>query len=249
VAGSALADPALLREVVQRGANVNAPPDRPDTSVDLRAAASRFLRQYARSTVVPLATALAKGLGIDLSLERCSVLIAQNTPNGLVIDALDFDGPGSGPLLCVERPTAADVDGRPVSDVRSFRSAVYERFFSRNVGPLIAALDSFVRVSPRLHWSNLAECFALSAESALHRMTPQDARSFVDDRDDVLGRPDLPGVVGPNPMRDQVRWERAQGRTLLVRNICCICFTIGDRLGRYCPTCPLISVDQLEQEL
>ena len=237
-----LADADRVRALVLRATNINAPPDQPDVSVDVRAASSRFLRQYARATVYPLMVALATGLAIDLSLSRCAMVIARNVPNGLVIDSVDFDGGHNGPVTCAER---VKVSGGRLLDLASLRAAVYERYFAANIEPLRVALDSFVRVSPRLHWSNIAECFALIAESAVRRLDPERAAMFVADRDDILERDHLPGVQGVNPLRHEVKWEPAAERSFLVRSLCCICFTIGDRLGRYCPTCPLISLDEL----
>jgi hypothetical protein len=58
----------------------------------------------------------------------------------------------------------------------------------------------------------------------------------------------LPGCTQPNPLRHTLVWEPIDeadfGPTLSKREVCCITYSLPDRLGQYCWNCPLVELER-----
>jgi len=226
VPGRALLDDAALMALVKRAGNVDITGI--DPRADLRASASRFVRQYARAILYAVMGGLAAGIRIDASIDRISFVMRRNIPFALVLRSRDL------------RAIAPDMH-----DVA--REEVLNRLFVANLLPVVRNVERLVRVSAKVNWNNLAEVFALVAEAA--RDAGRDAATYYADRDAVLDRARLPGMRVPNPLRGQVRWVSVDdpriAHPILVRRVCCACFILPDRPGRKCLNCPLVSTEEL----
>ena len=66
------------------------------------------------------------------------------------------------------------------------------------------------------------------------------------DREQLLFAKELPGMAGPNPMRDLLYWEPAGDRIhqIQVRRVCCANFVVPGRTHGYCRNCDLITEER-----
>ena len=81
------------------------------------------------------------------------------------------------------------------------------------------------------------------AESASERLDPARAAPYLADRALLFNAETVPGIRGPNPLRD-LNWDEefpeiGEGRTVGIRRVCCLSVYLPDRPGRYCGHCPL----------
>src|SRR5262245_23651322 len=67
--------------------------------IDVRIAASRFTRHYASALSAVALTGLARGVGIDVSLARCTMILDYNVPMFVLVDVVDQEV-----VRCAERP-------------------------------------------------------------------------------------------------------------------------------------------------
>ena len=244
VAATRYLEPDFLRAAIER-VRVSAAagirdPDGDEADVDVRIAVSRFTRHYACVSLAAL-TALANGVGIDASADRCRFVIRGNVPFIAVID-------DAAPITCAERPNGWGVRGREVGSLRELREHVWRKLYAENLVPLFARVHEITKVSRDLVWTNAAEwCSALSG-SADEYLDPDRAAPYVEDRLALLDAAELPGVAGPNPMRGLIRWDAYDAadfpRGVEMRRICCVTFMLPDRLGRLCNTCPHLPLDE-----
>ena len=239
-------DPAFLEAAIVRARSMHARPvDAPtedDESLDLRIAVSRFTRQYSSSLSAVALVALANGIGLDVSPDRCRLIIRSNIPFLTVLDL----GPGDV-VRCAERPTTWRVDGPVVETLAELREFVWSRLFGRHLGPLYARIGRVVHVSPSLMWSNAAEWVANVSDAADEYLDPDAAAPYLDDRQALLDAPELPEIHGPNPMTGLIRWQAVEDpwfpHGVQTRRVCCITYLLEDRLGRLCQNCPFLGLD------
>ena len=226
-----------VRQPVPAGYDV---PPLADDDVDVRAAISRFVRIYAASVSCIAQTALACGVGLDLSLPRCRMIIRHNLP---MFAAVDFDD--DAVARCRERPAAWPVDRGPVVEtLDELRGYVWERLYAGHLAPVMARVHQISKVSDRLIWSNCAEWVGMVSDAAGEYLPPERARPFLEDRVALLEAETLPGLPGPNPMRNLLAWEPAEApelpHGLQTRRVCCLIYLVPDRYGRLCQNCNLL---------
>jgi hypothetical protein len=124
-----------------------------DHDIDVRIAASRFTRQYCSSISIAALTALACGVGLDLSIRRCRMVLRNNMPFFVHLDVDE-----SAILRCRERPTQWPICEGPVVDsLAELRAHVWRKLYAENVVPLFERVHQLTKIAPRLLWSNCAE--------------------------------------------------------------------------------------------
>jgi len=211
--------------------------DRP-LDEDPRAAVSRLIRRYLGSVITAGLVPLVHGIGLDLSPARVRVIMQSDLPQGTVVDVDEV-------FVSAERPATWPVRGTDVGSAASLRERVLR--------PLLAHLswtfDSVVaniKVSPHLLWSTAAEQIDLIWEYAIEGQSPEAFQRARDDRDHLLSSETLPGIGGPNPLRDQLYWEPASDglHRIQVRRVCCANFVVPGRTQGYCRNCDLITAER-----
>lgn len=239
-------DIEYLRSAIDRAKFTTASPpmrgDAEDKDVDLRIAVSRFTRQYASSISAVALTALANGVGLDTSAERCRVIVRANIPFLTVLDV-----PEGEPIRCAERPTTWPVDGREVETLAELREFVWRRLYAGNLAPLFARVREVTKVATDLCWTNVAEWVSIVADSAEEYLGEQRAAPYVRDREALLEAPTVPGIPGKNPLAGLIEWVPCDDPLLphgvATRRICCVTYMLPDRLGRLCANCPFLPVE------
>jgi hypothetical protein len=239
-------DPEFLAATIDRS-KVTTLLARPDTTatdtVDLRAAASRITRLVSGFLTYVAGAALARGVGLDLSLANCKVVIRYNVPFAVALDA-----PDDRVVRCAERETTWTEDGRIVETLAELREIVWRSLYGGAIAPLFATTAQLVKAAPSLHWSNAAEAAGILSDAAEEYLGEAEARPFVADRHALLEADTLPGIVGPNPMRGLLTWipgdlpEVPSG--VMTRRVCCLSFYMPDRLGRLCQDCEFLPLDE-----
>jgi ferric iron reductase FhuF-like transporter len=214
-----------------------------DHDIDVRIATSRFTRQYCSSLSITALTALACGVGLDLSIRRCRLVLRNNIP---FYAHLDVDE--SAILRCRERPTRWPISDGPVVDsLAELRTHVWRKLYAENVVPVFERAHQLTKVAPRLLWSNCAEWPGMVSDAAEEYLDSGRARAYVEDRIAVLQADALPGVAGRNPMRGLIDWLPTDAPDFTsgvqTRKVCCLTYMLPDRLGRICQNCSLLSVE------
>jgi ferric iron reductase protein FhuF len=227
--------PEILRHYAARA--VKEWSDRP-LDEDPRAAVSRLIRRYLGSVVTAALVPLVHGIGLDVSPERVRIIMQNDLPQGTVIDVDDV-------LVCAERPATWPVHGTDVATVARLR----ERVFVPLLGHLswaFSAVIANIKVAPGLLWSTAAEQVDLVYEYSIEGRTPDAFARASDDREQLLFGSELPGILGPNPMRDLLYWEPAGDRIhqIQVRRVCCANFVVPGRTQGYCRNCDLITEER-----
>jgi ferric iron reductase protein FhuF len=209
---------------------------------DLRVAASRFTRQYVSAMSAIALTGLARGVGIDVSLSRCTLMTQYNVPVFVMIDTSDQEI-----LRCAERPTTWPVGGPVVDSLDELRQYVCRKLYSENIEPVFARLLEITNISPKLLWANAAEWVGMVSDAAEEYLTAADAAPFREDRLALLDAEELPGLPGPNPLRGQLDWVPAGRdefpREVQTRRICCLTYQLESRQGRLCQNCSFLPLD------
>jgi len=211
--------------------------DRP-LDEDPRAAVSRLIRRYLGSVVTAALVPLVHGVGLELAPERVRVIMQSDLPQGTIIDAREV-------LVSAERPATWPVRGTEVASVAQLRDRVIAALLG-HISWSFAAIIGSIRVSPNLLWSTAAEQVDLLWEYAIDGPTPAAFAAASADREQLLFADTLPGVAGPNPMRELLYWEPAGDRVhqIQVRRVCCANFVVPGRTQGYCRNCDLITVEQ-----
>jgi thioredoxin-dependent peroxiredoxin len=235
-----LEDADLLRASIVRGTGGST---MTEADFDVRPAASRWTRQYAAALWPSVLVALAHGIGLDASIERCTVVMRGHLPGGLHL-ADDLETVRSFRGRCSDVPTG----GAEVGSVEELRAYVLERVVTRHLVPLYARVHDLVKVSPELMWSNVAEHADLVCEAAESRLDTEAARPYAEESRALLQADTLPGVPGANPLkgwmlRDAVD-ESDFPRPMPLRHVCCVHYLLPDRVGRFCSNCPLITTEE-----
>jgi hypothetical protein len=228
---------------------------------EMRIAVSRFSRRYASLLSAATLTALANGIGLDVSPARCTAVVRPNGQFQLLLDDGDGDGGGGGggggdqAMRCAERPAAWPADGPVLPTVAELRDHVWRRLYADHLAPVYALALEVVPVAPRLVWSSAAEWAGLISDLAQAHLDAAAARPYVADRRALLGAAELPGLPGPNPLQDKIDWCPVEGTgagagagagepaAVQTRRHCCITFLLEDRFGRLCDNCPYLSLE------
>jgi ferric iron reductase protein FhuF len=209
---------------------------------DLRVAASRFTRQYASAMSAVALAGLARGVGIDVSLSRCTLMLKYNVPVVVMVDTTDQEL-----LRCAERSTTWPADGPVVESLDELRRYVCRKLYSENIEPIFTRLLDLTNVSPKLLWANAAEWVGMVSDAAGEYLTAADAAPFLADRRTLLEAAELPGRPGPNPLHGQLDWVPT-GRAefpweVQTRRVCCINYQLESRKGRLCQNCSFLPLD------
>jgi hypothetical protein len=243
--GTRYLDPEFLAETMDRSkvtSILRRDPGAEDT-VDLRAAASRITRLFSGFLTYVAQAGLARGVGLDVSLAHCRIVIRYNVPFAVALDL-----PDDAVVRCAERETTWTDDGRVVDTLAELREIVWRSLYGGAIAPLFATTAKLVKAAPSLHWSNAAEAAGIFSDAAEEYLGGSQARPFVDDRHALLEAETLPGVAGPNPMRGLLTWvpgdlpEVPSG--VQTRRVCCLAFHMPDRLGRLCQNCEFLPLDE-----
>jgi len=211
--------------------------DRP-LDEDPRAAVSRLIRRYLGSVVTAALVPLVHGVGLELAPERVRVIMQSDLPQGTIIDAREV-------LVSAERPATWPVRGTEVASVAQLRDRVIAALLG-HISWSFAAIIGSIKVSPNLLWSTAAEQVDLLWEYAIDGPTPAAFAAASADREQLLFANALPGIAGPNPMRDLLYWEPAGDRVhqIQVRRVCCANFVVPGRTQGYCRNCDLITEER-----
>ena len=207
--------------------------------VDPRAVVSRFTRAYCMAVVRPVLTALAIGIPLDASIERCAIVWRPWTVRGA--SAMNPFG-----LWIDLEAWAIPAEGRSPDAVRS---DVHTALFAGHLARVFATVLRIAKISPKVLWGNAGEGVGGLATTAAESLDPAVAQPLLDVCDRVLTAKTLPGIDGPNPLLDHIGWEDV-GRAdfphgLMVRRVCCISFTLPDRVPQiWCGACPLPTTEQ-----
>jgi hypothetical protein len=226
-------------------------PEADQAGVDRRVMGSRFVREHALGVVPPVLVGLAMGIGIDASAARARS-VWQNwhlrgssafAPHSLSVETDAF-------ALCAECHSSPLGDVAKVPTHEALRTQVWRQLFAEHLAPLVETVLGMVKLSPRVLWASAAEAAGRVATLAAERLSRDAARPFVEEVDALLAAERLPGISGPNPLRGLLRWKHIDRSDfphgLMLRSVCCMCFTLPDRRGQvYCGSCPLPSVETL----
>lgn len=202
---------------------------------DPRAAVSRLVRRYLGSVVTAALVPLVHGIGLDLSPERVRVIMQSDLPQGTVLDVGEV-------LVSAERPATWPVRGTEITSVAQLRQRVFTPLL-RHLSWTFAAVIANIKVSPQLLWSTAAEQVDLVFEYPIDGPDPEAFARARADREELLFARELPGIAGPNPMRDLLYWEPASDgiHQIQVRRVCCANFVVPGRTQGYCRNCDLIT--------
>jgi hypothetical protein len=240
----------FLRAAIARAHSTQAPAERSvdgpeladdEADIDLRIAVSRFTRQYASSISAVALVALARGVGLNLSASRCTMIVRSNVPFLVSPDIRDDEA-----LRCAERPTDLPAAGPVLGTLDELRDCVWRALYAENFAPLFDRARQLTKVSPRLMWTNAAEWVGLVSDAADEYLSPAAAMPFVEDREALLTAPSLSGVAGTNPLSGLLAWSEPScglPNGHHVRSVCCVTFYLQDRLGRLCANCPFLPPD------
>jgi ferric iron reductase protein FhuF len=235
IAAVDLFQPDTLRSYAARA--VKEWSDRP-LDEDPRAAVSRLIRRYLGSVITAALVPLVHGVGLELAPERVRVIMQSDLPQGTVVDIDEV-------LVSAERPATGPVHGTEVATIAELRDRVFAALLS-NISWSFAAIMANIKVSPNLLWSTAAEQVDLLWEYAIDGPAPATFAAASADREQLLFAKELPGMAGPNPMRDLLYWEPAGDRVhqVQVRRVCCANFVVPGRTQGYCRNCDLISEER-----
>jgi ferric iron reductase protein FhuF len=223
-------DTVRLRGAIERSISVTAPPgshsDHPDAELALGVAASRFTRHYSASLTAAAIVGLSRGIGLDLSVDRCTMIVRHNVPFCLVLDVPGGPAAGRGDEL---------------------RARVWHSLYAAHLWPVFERAIEVTNGSAALMWTNAAEWVGLILEAAGEYLDPAEAAPIIAECRALLDAPTLPGLPGNgNPLSGKLDWEPGDGKgfpgLVQTRKLCCLTYLLGDRLGRLCQNCPYLSL-------
>jgi hypothetical protein len=241
-----LLEPSYLHELILRaGGSGSAADDAAISEIDLTIAVSRFTRQYCGAVSAIALIGLARGVGIDMAPERCSVMLTNielPVTRRRFVTAVDLTA--AEVLRCAERPTSLPVTGPVVPTVDELREYVWSRLFGAHYDELFRRVREVApKVAPALLWTSAAEYVGGLSSAAEEHLTAAVAAPYVTDCRTLLEGVALPGVDGPNPLRDRVTWEPVPSDPHLrvpTRQLCCLNYLLPERDGMLCQNCPCL---------
>ena len=202
---------------------------------DPRAAVSRLVRRYLGSLVTAALVPLAHGVGLDTSPAKVRIVMVDDLPRGIVLDVDEV-------FTSSARRTAWPVRGRDAGNLDGLRRRVLVPLFT-HCAWLFDTVIANIKVSPQLLWSTAAEQVDSLYDNAIDGPDAALFASAATDRELMLFGESLPGVAGPNPMRDLLYWEPSSepAHRIEVRRVCCANFVVPGRTQVYCRNCDLIT--------
>ena len=205
--------PAVFEQVLLRyGA--------PRSADERRGLASEWSKDYLSRLLPPVVAAIVvMGHCLPLSLSSIDLILGETG------EPLAFKLPAAGSPWS---PTPPDQVGDPF---RRFAPLIDD-----HLEPLVSALSSYSRLSPRVFWSNAAnyvEWMVSAIASRMPGIRVDDARAMLELRQRMDGR--------DNPLYRPVRYltegEGSAARTRRQRRVCCVRYLVPDR--SLCANCPL----------
>ena len=128
--------------------NAVAPPE----DLARRIAASRFTRHYSSALTLTAVVGLSRGIGVDLSVDRCTGVVRHNLIWGTVLNV-----PDQHVLRCAQRQAEWQIDGPVVDTVDELRQYVWRKLYAEHLGPLFERLAEIEGVAPSGHWTDAAD--------------------------------------------------------------------------------------------
>jgi hypothetical protein len=212
-----------------------------DDGLRINIAASRFTRHYVSGLTMAALVGLALGIGLDLSARRTARVVWANMPYRVVLDE------GATVLSCVERPSPWSGPTTPVETVDELREHVWRNLYGGHIAPLFDRLHELTPISDSVLWSNAAEPVGIIHADAYRHRGPTEAEPFLAECAAVLGTATLPGVPGPNPLRDELEWvpvdEPDYPFGVQTRRHCCMTYRLAERGGFLCGNCPFLPIE------
>jgi ferric iron reductase protein FhuF len=213
-----------------------------DDPIDFGIAASRFARRIAQPLSAVALAGLAQGVGFDVSPERCTMVVGEHGHWRMSLEAADEEI-----LRCTERPARWAVSGPAVQSLAELREQVWSTLYGRHLKPVFTRVLELGKVSEELLWTSAAEYAAMVGDSAEEYLTAEAARPFAADRHALFDAATLPGVPGPNPLRDTLDWVPVSGHAFFThvqtRRMCCLSYLLEERNGRLCSNCPYLPLE------
>ena len=208
---------------------------------DPRAAVSRLARRYLGSVVTAVLAPLAHGVGVVIDTGRVRAIVQHDLPQGIVLGTHEA-------LLCRERPASWPIAGIEVATLDELRDRVFGALLA-HCAWVFDRIIAAIKVSPQLLWSTAAEQVDVLYDNAADGPAAAVFARAAADRDRLLLAETVPGVAGPNPLRDLLYWEAAAegpeaGHVYHVRRVCCANFVVPGRTQGYCRNCDLITPAQ-----
>jgi hypothetical protein len=243
-------EPEFFAECIARHAGVDRSTIRFDDAaerpggVDLRAYVSRYVRHYAGSVSLAALVGLGEGIGLDLSISRCSFVIWKTIPFRLVLDLSDDEV-----VRCNERPASWSATGPVLDTVDEMRAHVWRTMYGEHLRSFVDNVVELTNLTPALLWTNVAEWAGIVSAAAAEYLDEEAARLYLDDQQVQLNDEVLPGLEGqPNPLRERLDWVHVDDGgfpdEVATRRLCCLSYLLEDRFGRLCANCPHLPVDE-----
>jgi hypothetical protein len=233
-----------LRQAIVRIATTplhSSPGAESDDGLRINIAASRFTRHYVSGLTMAALVGLALGIGLDLSARSTARVVWANMPYLVVLDE------GANVLSCAERSSPWPGPTIPVETVDELRERVWRSLYGGHIAPLFDRLRELTPISESVLWSNAAEPVGLIHDDAYRYRGPAEAEPFLAECAAVLGAATLPGVPGPNPLRDQLEWvpvdEPDYPFGVQTRRHCCMTYLLAERAGFLCGNCPFLPLE------
>lgn len=233
-------EPAILR--IARSTLHSSPDHDPDPDIRLGIAASRFTRHYLAGPSVAALVSLVRGVGVDVSPRGHLRAIWHNYPWRMVLPPYETS------VGCAERPTSWPTPPTSVATVDELRQQVWGKLYGEHLAPLFAAVGQLTRVSDNVLWANAAEWVGVIFEAAARRLGPAGAEPFIAEGHALLQAETLPGIPGPNPLRDRLDWvavpEPDFPLGVQTRTTCCMTYLLPERDGFLCGNCEFLPLEE-----
>jgi ferric iron reductase protein FhuF len=179
-------------------------------------------------------------MAIDVSPEHMGAIVQKDLPQGIVLRVDEV-------LLSSERPATWPVEGRDVGSLERLREEALAGYF-RHLAWQFGEVTAAIKVSAQLLWSTAAEQVDLLYDNAADGPAAEVFARAEPDRRVMLFGDRVPGIDGPNPLRDLLYWEAADGpeagHRIQVRRVCCANFIVPGRTQGYCRNCDIITPQQ-----
>jgi hypothetical protein len=229
--------------LIVRSAFHSSPGHEPDTDFRLGVVASRFLRHFMGGPTIAAMVGLVRGVGVDLSRTAGYLRgVWAHYPWRVVLPPYEAN------VGCAERPTAWPAPDITVDTVAELRAHVWRKLYGELLAPLFDRVGEVTRVSPNVLWTHAAEWVGVIYEAASRRLPVEAAVPFVAEGEALLRAETLPGIPGPNPLRDRLDWvpvgEPDFPLGVQTRRYCCTTYVLPERDGLLCGNCDFLPLEE-----